>query len=229
MTIRRFNSANDGRHSGQSAQMMRQALALVERGVLTEAAAWAIAYFGTYGPFCQLIQRQDQQSDGDVTILFRAHRYAPAAWNALVADSYPPTDDDVLASVAALAPMAALTGSARLSAATSALNATPEPDEPTAEPDEPDEDPQQPTPPPDGVVAGLRALTNLPDDEPPAAPPAPGTPEAEAQLAAIHQAASKRPGGAGALAWGLLALGAVVFGGIAALGFWQVAQVIWGR
>lgn len=171
----------EGRWSDE--RTMQMALALVERDVLTQPAARAISFFSSRGLFCKPIQTDD----GEVSIIFRERCYSPAAWNALVADRYPPTAGDVLSSISALA-------------------ATPE------------SEPEPPTP--DEVVARLRAEADT--------PPVPGSPEAEEQLEEIHHAVSQRPGGAGALSWGLVALVAVL-GGLALLGFWQVAQLIWSR
>ena len=163
---------------------MQVALKLIDRGILTAQAGRLMTYLQQHGVFCQPLQTQD----GEFGIVWRDRWYTPLEFNAVADDRYPPTPDDIVASIRAMA-------------------AEPEP-APAPEPE------PEPEPAPD------------PDTDP--APPAPGTPEAEAQLETWHQAASKRPGGAGALTWGLaLLLGA--FGAIAALGFWQVAQLIGSR
>lgn len=170
-------------HRSSDERTLQMAVALVERGVLTQPAARAIAFFSRHGLFCQPIQTADGAVNVICHIGRRVHCYSQAAWNALIAGHYPPTPDDLLTSISALA-------------------ATPA------------EEPASPV--------------SAPQPDAPEPPPTPGSPEADAELEQLHQAASQRPGGAGALAWGLgllLAVGAA----IAAFGFWQVAQLFWAR
>src|SRR5690348_11238820 len=111
-------------------QAIRTALMLIDKGILTPRAGRALTYFTEHGVFCEPLR----SPNGDLSIIFLAHVYTPAAFNALWEGRYAPTADDVLTSINALA-------------------ASPEPDdepsEPTAEPGE--EDPQQPLPSPDAV------------------------------------------------------------------------------
>lgn len=74
------------------------AVALAARGILTERAARAMAYFSRHGVFCEAMQ-----SGGEMGIVLLEHWYTPAAFNALMEGRYAPTDGDVALAVSALA------------------------------------------------------------------------------------------------------------------------------
>jgi cobalamin biosynthesis Mg chelatase CobN len=61
------------------------AVQLAEAGVLTPAAARALAYFSQHGLVCRVQQMRDS---GAVGIVYRERWYTPAAFNALVAGRY---------------------------------------------------------------------------------------------------------------------------------------------
>lgn len=181
-------------------QSLRVALALVERGILTQPAARAIAFFSSNGLFC----RPMQAPNGEVSIIFGTHCYTPAGWNALIVGDYPPTMGDVLTSIQAVA-------------------ATP------GEPDGPDGPVPAPAAVVAGLRASVAAAAAAAAAGDVTEQPTllPGSPAAEAELERRHQVSAKRPHGAGALAWGVALLVFWFAVGIAALGFWRVIQLFW--
>lgn len=81
-------------------QSLSVALALVERGILTRKAARLFTHFSTS---TRLMCEALRMPNGDVGIFWRHRYFTPAEFNALADDRYPPTPDDVVASIRALA------------------------------------------------------------------------------------------------------------------------------